>query len=325
MSFNLTLPGMEPPPAVDAAPVPAALTRLAESLPESLRLGTSSWSFPGWANLVYDRTCTQAVLAREGLAAYARHPLLRAVGVDRGYYAPLREPDLERYRDAVPAGFRFVLKAHEHCTTATFPNHPRHGAWAGKANPRFLDARYATEAVVMPAVAALGTLHGATVFQFPPQPRAALGTPDAFAERLDRFLGELPVGPLYAVEIRDRALFTDAYLRALARHGVAHCLSVHPRMPAAAEQARVAEAAMEPALVARWNLGHGLGYEDAKARYAPFDRLVAEDRASRDALARLCVDAMRAGRPALVVVNNKAEGSAPRSVARLAEAIAERL
>src|SRR5262245_693991 len=55
----------------------------AERLPPGVRIGTSSWSFPGWSGIVYDGHPSQARLARGGLRAYARHPLLRTVGLDR--------------------------------------------------------------------------------------------------------------------------------------------------------------------------------------------------------------------------------------------------
>src|SRR5258706_12832907 len=62
---------------------------LAAKLPLKLRMGTSSWSFPGWHGLVYAQRSTEKELAREGLREYARHPLFRTVGIDRGHYAPI--------------------------------------------------------------------------------------------------------------------------------------------------------------------------------------------------------------------------------------------
>src|SRR3972149_8294991 len=70
-------------PGVGPARRTGEIAALARALPESVRLGTSSWAFPGWAGIVYDRAASENVLAREGLGAYARHPCLRAVGVDR--------------------------------------------------------------------------------------------------------------------------------------------------------------------------------------------------------------------------------------------------
>src|SRR5512143_109764 len=78
-----------PPPRVGPAAVSDAARTLAARLPADVRLGTSSWSFPGWRGIVWDRDASPALLAREGLAAYARHPLLRTVGLDRTYYAPM--------------------------------------------------------------------------------------------------------------------------------------------------------------------------------------------------------------------------------------------
>jgi hypothetical protein len=74
-------------------------------------------------------------------------------------------------------------------------------------------------------------------------------------------------------------------------------------------------------LVVRWNLHAGRGYEDAKADYYPFNRLIEEDLPSRTALARLARTAAAADRDVFITINNKAEGSAPLSVQRLAEGI----
>jgi uncharacterized protein YecE (DUF72 family) len=88
-----------------------------------------------------------------------------------------------------------------------------------------------------------------------------------------------------------------------------------------ARQAERTRAAAAPALVVRWMLPPGLGYEEARVRYAPFDRLVDEDVPTRASLARLCAAAVGRGQPAFVIINNKAEGSAPLSALKLAESI----
>ena len=58
------------------------LREIATRVPPTLRMGTSSWSFPGWRGIVYPGERTSTWLAREGLRYYARHPLLRTVGID---------------------------------------------------------------------------------------------------------------------------------------------------------------------------------------------------------------------------------------------------
>jgi uncharacterized protein YecE (DUF72 family) len=188
-------------------------------------------------------------------------------------------------------------------------------------NPGFLDAAFAVECFIGPCLEGLGDKAGALVFQFPPVGREYSGKPQAFAERLAHFLGALPKGPRYAVELRDPALITDAYLQALQASGAHHCLGLHPRMPVASEQARLTGLAHRGPLVVRWNLHQGFGYEQAKSRYQPFTRLVDEDIPSRVSLARLCLETVARGEAAFVIANNKAEGSAPLTLFKLAEQI----
>jgi hypothetical protein len=74
-------------------------------------------------------------------------------------------------------------------------------------------------------------------------------------------------------------------------------------------------------LVVRWMLHAGLRYEQAAQRFSPFAQLVLEDEPARVAIAGLVRHAVALGRESMVIVNNKAEGSAPLSVAKLAEEI----
>src|SRR5215468_6845546 len=123
--LDLFTPHTTPPPAVGAAAVSPDMVALARHLPRQLYLGTSSWTFPGWQGLVYDHAASASVLARHGLAAYAQHPLLRTVCVDRTFYAPLSAAAYAAYAAVVPDDFRFVVKAHAWCTQPTLrdPSH----------------------------------------------------------------------------------------------------------------------------------------------------------------------------------------------------------
>ena len=94
-----------PDPAAEAlAAVHREAADLARRIPARVRFGTSSWSFPGWKGLVYSSGANETSLAREGLRESAQHPLLRTVGIDRSYYAPIPDEDLRRYASQLPAG-----------------------------------------------------------------------------------------------------------------------------------------------------------------------------------------------------------------------------
>jgi uncharacterized protein YecE (DUF72 family) len=304
---------------VAPAVIAPTMAALAEEVPRAVRLGTSSWAFPGWEGLVYARAERAERLARDGLAAYAQHPLLRTVGLDRTFYAPITREAFARYAAAVPVDFRFLVKAAAALTT------PGGLARLRAADPvdRFLDAAWATEAVITPAVEGLGDRLGVLLFQFPPLPRGSRAL-RSLPERLGAFLAALPGGVPYAVEVRNPSLLGAAYRDALAGAGVAHGFTVHPSMPSLAEQAAaVAQSAWAGGTaVVRWMLQRDQQYDAARDAWAPFRELAAPDLGARTEVAQL-VAALTAHAPrVLVIANNKAEGCAPRTLEELARLLA---
>jgi uncharacterized protein YecE (DUF72 family) len=299
-------------------------------LPPDVRLGTSSWFFPGWRGLVYDGVHPQATLSRKGLAAYAHIPLLRTVSLDRTFYAPISVVDYARYASQVPEHFSFVVKAPAIVCDAVM----RDEAGRGKvSNPHFLDAAIATREFVLPCLEGLKAKAGPLVFQVSPLPRSLVEDASLFIERLEAFFAALPrelgqLRPIYALELRNPELLTPRLMRMLSRAEVRYCVGLHDRMPEVERQEMALKALDGDApgpLVVRWNLHRGFRYQAAKQRYEPFDRLVDEDGETRRALARMAATAFKAGRKVWITANNKAEGSAPLSVLELAREIAKQI
>ncbi len=298
---------------------------VATRLPPHVRLGTSSWSYPGWTNLVYASLYSDTALAKRGLPAYAVHPLLRTVGLDRTFYAPIGEADFRTYATqarAVSPGFRFLVKAPMLFTGPRLRSED--GRWSD--NDAFLNASLATAQFVLPATRGLAEMCGPLVFQFPPLGPRFTRSPARFADALAEFLVALPVlsgAAFYAVEVRDPELLTDDYLAALCAGPATHCIAIHARMPTATEQARYWRESGRAPLVIRWSLHSGFKYEEAKERYAPFNALVDEDPEGRAQVAQLVKEAVDHDQDAYVIVNNKAEGSAPLTIRKLADLIDE--
>ena len=138
-----------------------------------------------------------------------------------------------------------------------------------------------------------------------------------------QFLDRLPRGPLYAVELRNSALFTPEYVDALSAVGACHCLNGHPSMPPVREQAALVQPERSRAVVIRWMQARHLSYQTAKQKYAPFNQIVDADPTSRAAIAELCLASSVRRQPSYVIVNNKAEGCAPLSIFQLAQQIGE--
>uniref|UniRef100_E1T845 DUF72 domain-containing protein n=1 Tax=Burkholderia sp. (strain CCGE1003) TaxID=640512 RepID=E1T845_BURSG len=309
-----------------AAPPSQDVLALAAQLPPQIHLGTSTWSFPGWNGIVYGDEYSNSKLSRDGLTAYGAHPLLKTVSIDRSFYQALTVTDYLRYAQQVPDDFRFIVKAPMTITDATVR------AERGEPvslNPCFLNAQMAIDDFVTPCLEGLGAKAGALVFQLPPLPDQVLTQPAVFLERLAAFLTalpKLPEGTCYAIEIRDASLLTPRFIRTLKAAGVRYCVGIHARMPDPLRQAAaLALLDGEPAgpLIVRWSLHGGFKYEQAKAKYEPFDKLVDEDPATRASLAELAARYALAGQPVVIAVNNKAEGSAPLSCIELAREIVE--
>ena len=163
---------------------------------------------------------------------------------------------------------------------------------------------------------------GAIVFQCAPQGLACTRDSAAFAGRLAEFCTALPAGTLSRWEVRDASLLSTVHVSTLQTARVGHCVSVHPRLPDLSTQLEIANGVGVDSLVIRWNLHAGFRYCEARERYRPFDRLVDPDPSTRATLASAASGYLKSGRAVYITVNNKAEGSAPRSVFALAEAIA---
>jgi uncharacterized protein YecE (DUF72 family) len=305
---------------LELAPEAEPLRELAARMPSHLRMGTSSWTFPGWEHLVWDRPVTQRLLTKHGLAVYSRHPLFRTVGLDRTYYGPMSADELAGMVAGLPndADLRLLVKAHAECTTVQFPDETWLRSRAGQRNELFLDVDYARQYVVEPFIRGLGMHGGVLLFQFPPQ--YVPGGARNFAIRLQRFLAALPSGPQYAVEIRNSELFTPRYVKALDEVGAAHCVAELPGMPDIRKQWEASGGSDRPALVMRWMLARKHSYETGAAAYAPFDRVVDDNLGVRRAYAEMI---LATPKPAYLIVNNKAEGSSPGSVIRMAQLLAE--
>jgi uncharacterized protein YecE (DUF72 family) len=329
MSDQLSLFGSDGPGAPEPHAADLALAErhargaaLAGRLPETVYFGTSSWTFPGWTGLVFPSALAASALGREGLRHYARHPLLRTVGVDRSYYAPVPLTDLRAYADVLPDGFRCCVKAPASVTSRV---EPTFGAPRGAArwNPHFLSVNRLIDDLLLPLSAGFAAHTGPILLEFPPGPRdSPLGGPE-FLERLDRFLEALPREFEYAVELRERAWLTADYREVLARHQMAHVFNYWSAMPMPLAQARVVPPDEAPFAVVRLLLKPGTWYEDQRERFRPFDRVVAQDDDMRSEVVELTARALAKGRRVYVLVNNKAEGSSPLTVEALAERLAE--
>lgn len=165
-------------------------------------LGTQGFAFDDWVGPFYPAGTPKAAY----LEAYAQH--FPTVEIDSTFYGAPRLAVVRGWRQRTPDSFRFAAK---------FPKSITH-------DKKLEDASAETHAFVG-LMQELGEKLAVLTLQF-----AYDFTPEAF-DRLDAFLGSLPPGPRYAVEIRNRKWLTTELAQMLSSHHAALVLQDLYYMP----------------------------------------------------------------------------------------------
>ena len=313
----MTQPSLFDGPEALPSPQPA-LSDLAAALPPNIRLGTSTWTYDGWAGDVYHRDYRGPQPAKR-LEEYGRYPLFRTVGIDSAFYEPTGEQTLAAYAQSLPPGFPCVSKVWDRITARRFNQDRRWGNLAGQRNPDFLNAQLFKDAVLLPHARVFRDHSGCFVFEFQAMRGKDLPDVGVWAEELNGFLEQLPADFRYAVELRNPELLHDLHGVVLQRHHVAHVFNSWTEMPSIGEQLDLPWTFPAGFTIARALLKPGRKYEDAVRQFEPYDRVREEQPELRRDLLRLMAEAVRRRIEALVIVNNRAEGNAPATIRALAE------
>lgn len=299
-------------------------SRLADLARQGVYIGTSSWKYPGWRGLLYDEAryvyrgkISEARFERLCLAEYAE--VFKTVGVDAAYYQFPTASYLSGLVEQVPADFLFSFKVTDTITLKHFPNLPRFGRLAGQPNEHFLNADCFVTAFLGPCEAFRAHI-GLLMFEFTRLYPADFARGRDFVEALDRFLGALPRGWRYGVEIRNRAFLQPEYFAMLARHGVAHVFNSWEAMPPVSEQLARPDCFPAPDFFgARFLLKPGRRYEEAVKEFSPYREVKEVNPEARSAGAELIRQTVAAEgrRKGFIYVNNRLEGNALATIAAM--------
>ena len=183
---------------------------------ENLYLGSCSWKYPSWENLVYS--------SREPadfLAEYARK--YRSVEVDQWFWSLGKTsyglPDratVAQYNAVTPSGFRFTVKCPN---TLTVPYAYKAGT---DPNPWFLDREVCMR--FLDCVEQLLPKIGLLMFQFEYLNKEKMESREKFLARLETFFTSLPPGLPYGCEIRNPRWLDASWFDFLRTHNLAPVL-----------------------------------------------------------------------------------------------------
>ena len=159
-----------------------------------VRVGTSGWHYKHWVGRYYPEKTSGAKM----LGLYVRD--FDTVELNNSFYRLPKPETMRAWRDAVPEGFVFAVKASRYITHNLKLKNPQN------ALDKFL-----------PVAAELGVKLGPILFQTPPSWKVNVG-------RLEEFLGALPRELRYAFEFREPSWMCDAVYAVLRKFDAALCL-----------------------------------------------------------------------------------------------------
>ncbi len=165
-----------------------------------IHVGIGGWNFPPWRGTFYPPGLPQAQEL-----AYAGGKM-SAIEINATFYGRQKPASFVKWRDTVPEGFVFAVKA------SRFTTHKKDLADAGESVAAFL----------VSGITELGPKLGPVLWQFPPTRRFER---EAFAA----FLGFLParqdgVVLRHVIETRHDSFNDPAYMDLLREHNVAHAI-----------------------------------------------------------------------------------------------------
>jgi len=223
---------------------------------------------------------------------------------------------LEMMAAQVPEHFRFAFKVCSEITLKQFPRVARFGKRAGAINPHFLDAGLFAGAMLAPCEAIRDKV-GLLIFEFSRFGPDEFERGAQFVEALEVFLGKLPRGWPYGVELRNRAWLRPEYFAVLARHGVTHIYNSWTDMPIVAEQMALPGSETNPSLLAaRFLVREGRTFEEAVKKFSPYGEMKDANPEGRAAAVAIAKRALKSkGRnKAFLVAGNRFEGHSPGTV-----------
>ncbi|MHB8522690.1 MAG: DUF72 domain-containing protein [Limisphaerales bacterium] len=299
-------------------------TRAAALAEQGVFIGTSSWKYPGWRGMLYDESrylwrgkFAESRFKNSCLAEYAG--VFKTVCVDAAYYKFPDRRYLEGLVSQVPEDFLFGFKVTDEITVKKFTNLPRFGLRAGKPNENFLNADLFANAFLKPCEPFRRNV-GLLMFEFSKFYPTDYAQGRDFIADLDKFLGALPKGWPYGVEIRNKHFLHPEYFSALRQHGVAHVFNSWADMPPVSEQLALEGSRTHPALcAARFLLKPGRRYEESVKLFEPYDKIKEPNPDARAAGAALIKEGVSAGpkRRTFIYVNNRLEGNALETIAAM--------
>lgn len=267
----------------------------------NIRFGACSWNYASWVGLVYS---TARKTAAEYLGEYAAH--FSTAEIDSWFYRIPPATDVQAYKDAVGADFRFTCKAPQALTLT----HHRKKAPDGTILP---NDDFLSRTLFERFIAAIDPLLpqiDAIILEFEYLNKQKMASLDMFQNRLASFINQIPQGLPLAIESRNANYLLPSYFRYLGEMKLIPVFSEKMYMPHIYEvHAKIKDLLQGPSVV-RLMGGDRAAIEELTGER--WDRIV-DEKSDKEAIAAMLAALAERG-PVICNINNHYEGCAPLTI-----------
>ncbi len=266
-----------------------------------LSIGTCSWNYDSWLDLVYSST---SPTASGYLPEYSTR--YRTTEIDSWFYKMPTSVDVREYMAAVDPGFVFTCKAPQDLTlTMTRGNPPQ-------ANPAFLSPELFS--IFHDRIAPMGSQIGAIMLEFEYLNRAKMPGQEAFMNRLAGFAAAVPRDIPIAIECRNGPWLNEVWFSFLKDHGLSMVFSEKQYLPRIVDlYAKFGHTLASPVII-RLLGGDRAAIEKTTGQNWS---AIVDPKPELPAIAAMIAELTYRDYQVFTNVNNHFEGSAPLTIGRL--------
>lgn len=276
-------------------------------------IGTCSWKYDSWQGIIYPD-----IKPFNYLYEYSHH--FRSVEVDQWFWSlfdgavPVlpKLSIVREYGESVPSDFVFCVKVPNSITLTHYYKKQKSDPF--RPNSHFLSLELMEEFLkrLEPIQSKLGPL----IFQFEYLNKAKMSGLGEFLDRFGRFVEELPSGYHYCLESRNPNYLKDDYFAFIKANPVSHVFLQGYYMPSVFELYNRHREKIVDKSVIRLHGPDRKAIEKETGKI--WSRIVQPKDKELQALGEMISDMQSRGVQPFIYVNNHFEGSAPRTIARLA-------
>ncbi|MBN1500335.1 MAG: DUF72 domain-containing protein [Spirochaetes bacterium] len=266
-----------------------------------LRIGTCSWNYPSWVNVVYSGKVSRSA---DYLPEYSLK--YETAEIDSWFYKIPSQQESAEYDKLTGQNFKFTCKAPQ---LLTIPYKKQENSNAYEKNQFFLNSEYFN--LFLESIVPLKSKISSVMLEFQYLNKEKMKNVQEFIKNLNVFISEIPSETNIAIECRNGNYLTEEYFSFLKSKNISHVFSEKIYMPHIVNiYDKIKSLLVSPVVI---RLLGGDRHEMEKLTGGNWSSIVSEKPEKKN-ICRMINELISDGNDVFLNVNNHYEGSAPLTI-----------